>query len=123
MVSQLVRGRPEVVAKITQVDMASLKLSAVTEAELRFGLARRPEASKLHRAAEELLLRIDILDWDRTAARRYATLRADLERRGTPIAPIDLMIAAHALSIDATLVTNDQAFRHATDLAVEDWLT
>ena len=59
--------------------------------------------------------------WDSEAAEHYAVARVDVEMRGLVVAPIDLLIGSHALSIDATLVTNDQAFRHLTGLQVEDW--
>jgi tRNA(fMet)-specific endonuclease VapC len=64
---------------------------------------------------------VEALPWDSVAAEHYGMVRADLEKWGRVIAPIDLLIASHALSIDATLVTNDQAFRHVTGLRVEDW--
>lgn len=86
-----------------------------------YGLARRPEATRLRQAVGELLRRLDILDWNRACTQCYGSLRATLESCGKPLAPLDLLIAAHALVSDAILVTNDQAFAQAPGLQREDW--
>jgi tRNA(fMet)-specific endonuclease VapC len=93
----------------------------VTEAELRFGVARRPEAKQLRIAVEEFLLRVTVLPWDSRAAVEYGDLRAALERAGTPIGNLDLMIAAQALAAEAVLVTHDAALRRIKRLKSEDW--
>ena len=120
-VSHAVRGHPKVLARMTAVPMASLAISTVTEAELRFGLARRPGSLRLQALVDEFLLRVDVLAWGRECAARYGPLRAALGERGKSLAPLDLMIAAHAQATGATLVSNDQAFAHCLDLALEDW--
>ena len=93
----------------------------VTEAELLYGVAKRPEARKLRTAVDAFLAAIDVLPWTSATARRYAALRAELERRGRPLGPLDLMIAAHAGEHDAVLVTNDRAFGAVPGLRIEDW--
>ena len=103
------------------VPIASLCVSAITEGELLFGLARRPEAQRLHLAVRELLRRVDVLPWDRDVAERYGTARAELELKGKSLAPLDLQIAVHALCIGAVLVTNDRVFRQVAGLQLEDW--
>lgn len=120
-VSNLLREHPVVVRRVIAAPMASLCLSAVTEAELRYGLAKRPEATRLHRVVGELLLRLDVLPWDSEVASTYGALRAGMERQGKVLAPLDLMIAAHAIATGCTLVSNDQAFAHLPDLDLEDW--
>lgn len=120
-VSQLLRKHPGVTQRIQSVPMANLRLSVITEAELRFGLARRPEAHRLRQTVDALLQRIDVLPWDRACAGCYGLLRAELTARGTPIAPLDLLIATQAITADFTLVSNDQAFRHIPNLPLEDW--
>ncbi len=70
---------------------------------------------------EEFLAAVDVLPWTGATARRYATLRAELERRGRPLGALDLMIAAHAVERDALLVTNDRAFGSVPRLRVDDW--
>jgi len=70
----------------------------------------------------EFLLRVDVLDWDRAAARAYGELRAACESDGVSLSPLDMMIAAQAVAGGAVLVTRDRAFRHVRNgLAVEDW--
>jgi tRNA(fMet)-specific endonuclease VapC len=95
--------------------------SVVTEAEIRFGLAHRPYKAALRASLERMLSTIDILPWTSATARRYGPLRAELAARGKPLAPLDLMIAAHALAEGATLLTADRAFAQAPGLAVQDY--
>jgi tRNA(fMet)-specific endonuclease VapC len=121
IVSDLIKGRPCVVDRVVAAPMASLCISAVTKGELTFGLAKRPEAKRLHLAVREFLLRVDVAPWDDAIAERYGTLRADLERRGQTLAPLDLMIAAQALELGVALVTNDRTFGRIAGLQVEDW--
>ena len=120
-ISHLVKEHPTVTKRLTAVSMAALCVSAITEGELLFGLARRPEAKRLHHAVRELLRRVDVLPWDSAVAERYGVVRAVLERKGKTLAPLDLLIAAHALGVDATLVTSDRAFGQVAGLDVEDW--
>jgi len=120
-VSYLLKAHPAVARRVVAAPMASLCISAITEGELLFGLARRADAKRLHRAVRELLRRVDVLPWDSAVAERYGAVRADLERRGKILAPLDLLIATHALSAGAVLVTNDRAFAQVGDLEVEDW--
>ena len=101
--------------------MAQLVILAVTEAELLFGAARKPEAARLKVAVKEFLLRVEALLWDSKAARYYADVRATLERDGKPLGNLDMMIAAHAVAVEAILVTSDRAFRRLGKLKLEDW--
>lgn len=121
MVSHLLKEHPAVVQRIVSVPMASLCISAITEGELLFGLAKRPDAKRLHLAVREFLRRADVLPWDSAIAEHYGTVRADMERQGKILGPLDLLIAAHALGAGAVLVTNDRAFAQSSDLQVEDW--
>jgi tRNA(fMet)-specific endonuclease VapC len=120
--SYAIKGNiPAVRRRIVQVPMAQLAISAVTEGELRFGAARRPDAARLRTIVDEFLLRMTILPWDLEAAQRYGQIRAALEREGQPMGNLDTMIGAHALALGAVLVTNDQAFTRIRELSVEDW--
>ena len=122
MASYVIKGNiPCVRERLLKVPMAQVSISAVTEAELRFGVARRPEAARLKIAVEEFLLRVDRLPWDSEAAQHYARVRAALERDGEAIGNLDLVIAAHALAARAVLVTSDRAFRRVRELKIEDW--
>ncbi len=121
IVSHLVRGQPEVVRRTVAVPMAAVCISSITDGELLYGLAKRPEAARLHRVVGEILQRVDVLPWDREAARHYGPLRARLERIGKIVAPLDLLIATQALAHGMVLVTNDQVFGQVSGLEIEDW--
>jgi tRNA(fMet)-specific endonuclease VapC len=121
--SFLLRGQPKVVARVAATAPERLCLSAVTEGEILYGVAKRPEAKKLRATVEALLSAIDILPWTSATAQRYGAIRAELERREKPLGALDLMIAAHALQHDALLATSNRAFRMVPALRVEDWTT
>ena len=121
-VSYVVKGNiPAARLRLARVPMEQVHVSAITEAELRYGAARRPEAFRLQQIIEEFLVRVTILPWDSTAAQEYALLRGALERSGQPIGNLDLMIAAHALAVAAILVTNDRSFTQIKKLKTENW--
>ena len=120
--SYLIKGNfPRVRERLLKVPMAEVGISVVTEAELRFGVARRPEAATLQRVVEEFLLRVEVLPWNSEAAREYASIRAALEKDGEPMGNLDLMIATQALAAGVVLVTHDHVFRRLKGLKVEDW--
>ena len=120
--SHIIRGAtPALQARLREVPVAQLCVSAVTEGELLYGLARKPDATALRAAVTGFLLRVDVLPWDSAVAARYGDLRAELGRRGTPLGNLDTLIAAHALALDCTLVSNDQAFARVPGLRWEDW--
>ncbi len=123
--SHIIRGdRPEVLRRLTAVPMSDIAISVVTEAELLYGVAKRGNPAALSEKVRQFLLRVDILDWDRRAASAYAELRAGCEKRGVGLTPFDMMIAAHAIAVDAILVTHDQAFDNVNiSLRIEDWTT
>lgn len=96
--------------------------SIIVECELLFGLARNPSA-RLRRRYDTVIQSIDILPLTPEVAPHYAQTRAHLVQRGTPIGPNDTFLAAHALALDAVLVTDNEAeFRRVPGLQVENWL-
>jgi tRNA(fMet)-specific endonuclease VapC len=120
--SYIIKGNvPRVRERLLKVPMSQVLISAVTEAELLFGAARKREAVRLKTAIDEFLLRVDSLRWDSNAARHYANVRAALEIAGTPMGNLDMMIGAHALAVEAVLVTSDRSFRRLKHLKLEDW--
>jgi tRNA(fMet)-specific endonuclease VapC len=107
---------------IATVGEANVLTSIIVACEMRFGAAKRGSI-RLAEQIEAILGEIDVQPLGEDADRHYAILRRDLERRGTPIGSHDMLIAAHALSIDATLVTaNTREFARVEGLKLENWL-
>jgi tRNA(fMet)-specific endonuclease VapC len=77
-------------------------------------------AKRLHLLVQEFLRRVDVLPLDSSNAKYYGNIRADMERQGKIIAPLDLLIITHALSVGAVIVTTDRAFCQVADLSIED---
>lgn len=121
--SHVIRGdRPEVTQRLVELPMEDLVVSAITEGELRYGLAKRAHPPALSERVRQFLLRVDVLPWDHDVTHAYGDLRAACEAKGVTLAPLDMMIAAHAVATGCTLVTRDKAFRHVPKpLIVEDW--
>ena len=120
--SYVIKGNfPHVREKLLKVPMAQVSISVITEAELRFGIERRPEAARLKIAIEEFLLRVEVLPWDSEAAQHYARVRAALEGAGEPMGNMDMMIVAHALATQSVLVSHDRGFRRVKQVKIEDW--
>ena len=120
-VSHLLKKHPAVARRVVAVPITALCISVITQGELLFGLARRPDAVALHDVVREFLRRVDVLPWGAAAAEVYGPARAAMQRHGRVLAPMDLLIATHALSINAVLATNDRAFGQLSGLSVEDW--
>ena len=122
MASYVIKGNiPRVRERLLRVPMAEVGISALTEAELRFGVAKKPEAARLKVAVEEFLVRVEVLPWDSAAAKQYVLLRAVLEEEGQPMGNLDMMIAAQALASEAALVTHDRVFGRVKGLKSVDW--
>ena len=119
--SAILRQREPVSTRAASVPLSSLAISSVTAGELHYGLAKHPQATTLAKLVREFLRYTDILPWADAVAPHYGTLRAALEAKGVTIAPLDLMIAAHALALGATLVSADQALLRINSLKIEDW--
>lgn len=108
IVSYLIKGRsPKIEAKLTALDPGMVCISALTRAELQYGLKRLPAEHHLHLAVHQFLKIVQTLAWDVDAADYYAEIRNQLTKIGQPIGEFDMMIAAHALSLGCVLVTNN----------------
>ena len=124
IMSYALKKRPSpVAARITQALRAGpVAVSVIVYAELYFGASLSQRRKQLESDLAELFESIEVEPWSLHAAHFYADLRADLTRNGTLIGPLDMLIAAHALSHDATLVTNNEReFSHIPGLKIENW--
>lgn len=123
ILSSLVRDpRGSIAQRIAEVGEQKVATSIICAAELRFG-ARKKGSARLTAQVEAILDILPVLALEPPADAHYAELRADLERRGTPIGGNDMLIAAHALTVDAILVTdNVREFARVASLKVENWL-
>lgn len=109
-------------ATVAALDLTQgMVTSTVVLCELQFGLQRKPNL-RLSAALDRILTGVEVLPLDVDVVPHYAQLRAMLEQNGTPIGPNDTLIAAHALSLGATLVTADVEFARVPGLQVENWL-
>lgn len=116
------KQRPSVIQRLVSTSRDGVAVSVVTEAELRTGAAKSSSALKTLRLVEAFLHPLTILDFTSQDAIAYAHVRAKLERAGTPIGPLDTMIAAHALARNLILVSNNEReFRRIAGLRVETW--
>jgi len=113
---------PEVARRINGLKPADLCLSSIVVAELRYGADKSAVAKRNHECLNVLTDEIPSRDFDRSAASAYGRLRAGLERKGKPIGANDMLIAAHAVSLKLTLVTdNVREFERVQGLKVENW--
>jgi tRNA(fMet)-specific endonuclease VapC len=111
VVSHIMQGRDAaLLVRLTGLAVGQVVISSVTLAELEYGLHRRGQPIRLHNALTQLLLRIDVLPWDERVATCYGALCSSLESQGVNLSDFDMMIAAHAVAVDAILVSRDKAF-------------
>jgi tRNA(fMet)-specific endonuclease VapC len=116
------RSRPKLARKVLATRPGDIVLSAITAAELSYGAAKSRRPGDARAAVDELLAAFALVGFDAPAVEAYGALRADLERRGKPIGPLDMLIAAHAVSQGSILVTNNvREFKRVSGLHVEDW--
>ena len=118
-----IKHKPEkVFQKLQEVESEDVCVSSVTYAELVHGVEKSAAVEKNRLALSMLLANIEILDFDVDAADCYGKIRANLEKKGTPIGPLDMMIAGHALSRGYTVVTNNvKGFSRVSNLKIENW--
>ena len=108
--------------KLQEVDPSDVCISSVTYAELVHGVEKSASVEKNRLALTMLLANIEILDFNVSAADSYGKIRAELEKNGTPIGPLDMMIAGHAKSLGYTVVTNNvKEFKRVSGLIIENW--
>ena len=119
----IIKQKPPVVLEhFREYQIGDIGISSVTLAELRFGVAKSQYQEENAKALDEFIIPLEILPFDEMATRAYGEIRASLEKAGTPIGSMDLLIAAHAVSLKVSLVTNNtREFRRVPGLVVIDW--
>lgn len=120
----LIKRQPsELISRLKKHRPGDVAISSITLAELSFGVSKSTQVEKNRTALEQFLLPLEILSFDDIAAECYGRVRAALEVNGTPVGPLDTLIASHALSINATIVTNNtREFSRVQALRVENWM-
>jgi len=124
VVSHIMQGRDaELLTRLTKVPVGQVVMSSVTLAELEYGLHRKGQPARLRNALTQVLLRMDVLPWDEQVATCYGEFCAMLESQGINLSDFDMMIAAHAMAENATLVSRDKAFAQVPErnLRLEIW--
>jgi tRNA(fMet)-specific endonuclease VapC len=121
MVSYIVSGASAAArAQLLRLDgKSAVYVSAISEAELRFGMAKGPKHSIRIAMMERFLMKAAVLPWGHEEAVAYGELRARLQASGSPLGALDTLIAAHALAVDAVLVTHDKAFHKLNKTGLE----
>jgi tRNA(fMet)-specific endonuclease VapC len=121
----LINRRPDHEAVLRHMDgmlYGDILLSAITIAELRYGVAKSARPEQNREKFEGFIERFEIVDFDDAAAAAYGNIRAGLEIADTPIGPLDTLIAAHAVSLQCALVTNNvREFERVPGLRIENW--
>lgn len=120
----IIKNKPQsVLDELKKCNVGDIILSSITVSELIYGAYKSQFVEKNLKAIEHFLIPFDVAEYDYKAALEYGKLRASLEKKGQPIGSLDMLIAAHALSLDITLVTNNtKEFERVEGLEVENWV-
>ena len=120
----IIKRKPQdVIKRFKKIEISQVGISSITLSELLYGVSKssKPEQNQL--ALTQFLAPLEILPYDDEAAQYYGNIRALLEKQGTPIGSLDLLIAAHALSRDCILVTNNEKeFNRIPNLQIVNWV-
>lgn len=121
---EMIRRKPSgLLARLTALPVGEVGLSTITVAELQVGVQKSHDPSRNAEALSLFLLPFEVAAFDYAAAEAYGRIRADLERAGTQIGPLDMLIAGHAASLGVTIVTdNVSEFSRVPKLRIENWL-
>lgn len=126
MASYIIKGHPpEIRQRLASLPMDCITISAITQGELLYGLARKGRPAALAKLIREFLFRVETLPWDEQVATVYGDLRASCTSIGITLGALDMMIAAHAIATNTILVSHDKAFSLVPDgvLTIEDWMS
>ena len=123
IVSHIMRGRDAgALSRLSQIPVGQAAMSSMTLAELEYGLHRKGQPDRLKNALFQVLLRVDVLPWDEVAPRCYGRLCCALEAQGINLSDLEMMIAAHCVATDTTLVSRDKAFQTMAGIEAEKLL-
>jgi tRNA(fMet)-specific endonuclease VapC len=115
---------PEVTRRFKNTEVGDVGVSSITISELQYGISKSKRKKENQQRLDEFLIPFEILPYDEIASRSYGEIRAKLEKRGVVIGPLDLLIAAQALSRELVLITNNEKkFKRIQPLKVENWVT
>ena len=119
----IIKKRPAAVfEKFKNLTIGDVGISSITLAELQYGIEKSSDSEKNREALEKFLTPVEIIDYGYDATVEYGKIRADLEKKGVPIGPLDMLIASHAKSLDVILVTNNVGeFERIPGLRIENW--
>ena len=120
----IIKRKPvAVIKRLRKISISQVGISSITLSELEYGVAKSSKPDQNQFALTQFLAPLEILPYGDEAAQRYGRLRAFLEDQGTPIGSLDMLIAAHALSIGSILVTNNEKeFDRVPDLKIDNWV-
>ncbi len=120
----LIKKKPlHLLAKFQSIPLGDAGISSITLGELQYGVAKSEFPQRNQEALNKFTLPLEIVSFDSHAAMVYGKIRSQLEKQGTPIGPLDTLLAAHALSLNAVMVTNNiKEFERVDGLAVENWI-
>ncbi len=114
---------PEVIQKFREIGVGNIGISSITVSELQYGACKSKQIKKNLKRLDEFLSPFEVLAYDGNASNYYGKIRSDLEKQGNVIGPLDMLIAAHALSENSTLITNNEKkFNRVTSLKIENWV-
>jgi len=120
----IIKQRPvTVLNRFLEYQVGDIGISSITLAELRYGVAKSTHREKNAKALDEFVIPLEVVSYDESAAHVYGDIRAALEKAGTPIGSMDMLIAAHAVSLGIPLVTNNtREFIRVPSLNIIDWI-
>jgi tRNA(fMet)-specific endonuclease VapC len=117
------RKPPDVIERFNQTEISQIGISSITLSELLYGVSKSSKPEQNQIALIQFVAPLEILPYSDETAQYYGDLRAHLEKQGTPIGSLDMLIAAHALSIACTLVTNNEKeFIRIPNLKINNWV-
>jgi len=121
----LIKKKPiGVIKRLSEIDINEVGISSITLSELEYGIEKSSNPEKNRLALTEFLALIDVYDFNNKSATEYGKIRAEFENNGLIIGPFDMLIAAHAKSLELILVTNNvKEFKRTSNLNIENWVS